>query len=174
MLVPGSPKPLLQTRPQVSSFEGCTTMASFQVSIRALSGSIPYAKEYYLEGKKGALDEHLKTFWCRAVDWCTWIASVLFVAGLVCTIVFVSVNVWEVKHMNNEEAPKVVTSNLKTIKPPAMTPLTEGAKPPAMTPMSSGGENRGIKPAPMTQIPTPAPAQPAGNTPAQPAQSPKK
>ena len=25
MLVPGSPKPLLQTRPQVSSFEGCTT-----------------------------------------------------------------------------------------------------------------------------------------------------
>src|SRR6266478_3647165 len=119
------------------------TMASFQVSIRALTESLSYAKAYYLDGEKDALDKHLKTFCCRAVDWCTWTASVLFLAGVACTIVFVSVNVMEAKQMHKEEAPKVVTSDLlKTIKPPAMTPLTEGAKPPAMTPITSSGEDR--------------------------------
>jgi len=150
------------------------TMASFQVSIRALNGSLPFAKAYYFDGDTNAFDKHLKTFWCRAVDWCTWIASILFVTGLVCTIVFVVVNVEGAKRMSNEESQKVVTGDLgKGLKPTSMTPLNEGVKPVAMTPLATG-ENRGIKPVPMTQTPAQVPSQPSGSAPAQPAQSPQK
>jgi hypothetical protein len=64
----------------------------------------------------------------------------------------------------------------KGVKPATMTTLDEGSirmqtndalKPSAMTPVTGSGEDRGLKPNPMTPAPKPAPAQPV-NTPAQP------
>ncbi len=131
------------------------TMASFQVSIQALQCSLPFAEKYYFKNQRNAFDEHLKTRWCRAVDWCTWTASGLFVIGLVCTIVFVCVNVGEAKHMSKDQ----------TTKPGVVTPLEEGHRPPAMTPTRDVGA--GVKPGPMTPAPAQGPSQPApGNTPA--------
>jgi hypothetical protein len=136
------------------------TMAGFHLSIRALLQSLPYAKAYYLDNKEDAFDKHLKTLCCRLVDWCTCAGSALFVAGVVFTIVFVSVNLnREAKHMKKEEARKMVMGDWgEAIKPPAMTPITDG-------------ENRGIKPTPMTQTPPQAPG--SGNAPP-PTQSPQK
>ena len=52
----------------------------------------------------------------------------------------------------------------KGVKPAAMTPFrmrtNDALKPVGMTPLSSSGEDRGIKPTPMTPTPAPAPAQP--------------
>ena|SRR5215813_10580564 len=73
------------------------TMASFQVSIRALRDSLRFAKAYYLDSDETAFDKHLKRPWTILVDACTWTASLLFVTGLVCTIVFVIRNVMEVR-----------------------------------------------------------------------------
>jgi hypothetical protein len=143
------------------------TMASFQVSIRALRGSIPFGEAYYLREDKEAFNKHLKTCLCRAVDWCTWAASVLFVAGVVCTIAFVWVNVREAKHMSKDEwTQKVVISDFgKAVKPGSMTPLEEGHRPPSMTPIREVGA--GVKPAPMTPAPEQGGSQPApGNAPA--------
>jgi len=52
----------------------------------------------------------------------------------------------------------------KGAKPPAMTPIrleaNDSLKPVAMTPVTGSGEDRGLKPIPMTPTPAPAPAQP--------------
>lgn len=58
---------------------------------------------------------------------------------------------------------------LKSAKPPVITPLklqaNDALKPVAMAPVTGAGEDRGIKPTPMTPTPAPAPAKPV---PAQP------
>jgi hypothetical protein len=90
----------------------------------------------------------------------------------------------EGKRMNKEESTEKVP--IYSIKPTAMTPLTEGVKSVAMTPVGvrmqandalkpvamtpvASGEDRGLKPPAMT------PAQPAPSpTPPQPVQPPKK
>lgn len=143
------------------------TMASFQMSIRALRESIPFGEAYYLREEKNAFNEHLRTFCCRAVDWCTWIGSALFVTGLVCTIIFVCANVVEAKRMGKKD--EISQKMIRT---------TDGLKPAAMTPISSDAESQpremarkdktaGLKPGPMTPAPKQGPAQPApGNTPA--------
>lgn len=129
------------------------TMASFQVSIKALECSLPFSEKYYFNDERDALDKHRDTFWCRAVDWCTWTAGILFVIGLVCTIVFVCVNVGEKKHMSKDEGTqKIITSDLgKAAKPGRMTPLEEGYKPQPMTPTRDVGA--GVKPGKMTPAP---------------------
>ena len=49
----------------------------------------------------------------------------------------------------------------KGVKPPAMTPVrmqtNDALKPAAMTPLTGSGEDRGLKPTPMTPAPRPAP-----------------
>ncbi len=59
----------------------------------------------------------------------------------------------------------------KGVKPAAMTPLrmqtNDALKPAAMTPVTGSGEDRGLKPMPMTPTPAQAPTQPV-NAPAQP------
>lgn len=69
------------------------TLVSFRVSIRALENSIPYLEEYYLKGNMDAFNKHLKTRWVRAVDWCTYFAMTFFFAGLICTTLFVGMNI---------------------------------------------------------------------------------
>lgn len=143
------------------------TMASFQVSIKALECSLPFAEKYYFKNERDAFDKHRGTFWCRAVDWCTCTAGILFVVGLVCTIIFVCVNVGVKKHMSkDEDTQKIVTSDLgKAAKPGRMTPLEEGYRPQPMTPTRDVGA--GVKPGPMTPAPEQGGSQPApGNTPA--------
>lgn len=136
------------------------TLASFQVSIKALECSLPFAERYYLKNERDALDKHRDTFWCRGVDWCTGTAGVLFIIGLVCTIVFVCVNAGEAKHMSKDESQKVVTGDLgKAAKPGHMTPLEEGYKPQQMTPIRD--KEAGVKPAPMTPAPEQGGSQPA-------------
>ena len=74
--------------------------------------------------------------------------------------------------MSEKEFPHKSQSRLDFgLKPVAMTARLEtvekGIKPSAMTPTTGSGEDRGLKPLPMTPTPAPAPAQPA-NVPAQP------
>ena len=155
------------------------TLVSFRISIRALERMSPVLDDFYLNGNVDAFNKHLEDPWTKAVDKCAWAGIILFVLGLIFTMIFVSANVLEAKKMGNEENPKKEASILidKRIgsmdfgcKPPAMTPIIQNAKPEAH---AGKGDNfdKGLKPPPMTpvrQTPSPTPAQPC------PAESPKK
>jgi len=152
------------------------TLMSFQCSVKALESTIPALNEYYLHGKEDAFNRHLQSFWSRAVGWCTLGQVVSFALGVIFTMMFVIANVRDDRMSKPENAQKVVTGgSLKTLKPAAMTPLSEGFKPPQMTPAVTNGEHRGIQSVPMTPAPTQGTPQPAsGNAPAQSTQSTKK
>lgn len=154
------------------------TLISFRISIRALERMSPCLDAFYLEGKTEAFNKHLEDFWTKAVDWCAYLAIGFFILGLTFTMVFVGANIREAKRMSEKEFPHKAQSHLDFgVKPVAIAKLErveKGLKPAGMTPISGAGEDRGLKPMPMTQTPTQAPAQPAGSTPAQPAQSSKK
>ncbi len=161
-----------------SAFVLCilATLVSFRFSIKALESTIPALNEYYLQGKQDAFNRHLKSWWSKAIDCCTVGQIVFFALGVILTMAFVVANAREERMNKDTPVQKVVTSNLgKSVKPAAMTPLTEGQKPQAMTPVAGGTENRGVqsvpmtptgigggpKPAPMTPAPAQGPAQPA-------------
>jgi hypothetical protein len=137
------------------------TLISFRVSIRALELMVPCLDDFYLKGNTDAFDRHLKSFWTKAVDWTAYAAIVFFVAGLMCTMVFVDKNFRQVNKMSNDETiHKLITEDLgKGLKPVGMTHVTDGLKPAAMTPIVTG-EDRGLKPVPMTSVPTQVPPQP--------------
>lgn len=128
--------------------------------------------EFYLKGNAEAFNKHLNDFWTKAVDWCAYFAIVFFMAGLTCTMVFVAKNFRQVNQMSNDRTvQQAMTEDLgKGLKPVGMTYVTDALKPAAMTPVVSG-EDRGIKPAPMTSVPTQTPSAPV---PAPPVQSDKK
>jgi hypothetical protein len=69
------------------------TLISFQISIKSQGVMFFCANEYYLEGKKDAFDKHLRSWSAKAVTTCAWAGIGFFVAGLVCTMIFVAVNV---------------------------------------------------------------------------------
>lgn len=148
------------------------TLISFRVSILALEKMAHYLDEFYLKGNAEAFNQHLKELSTRAVDWCAYAAMVFFIFGLTCTMVFVAKNFRQVNQMSNDKTvQKPITENLeKGLKPVGMSYVTDGLKPAAMTPVVTG-EDRGIKPVPMTSVPTQAPSAPA---PAPPPQSDKK
>lgn len=154
-----------------------TTLVSFRVSIRALEKMVPHLDNFYLKGDADAFNKHLQSRWTKAVDWFANAAIVFFIAGLMCTMVFVAKNFRRVNHMSEKEPMRkvVVARDMeKGLKPVAMTSYTTDAlKPVAMTPVIAG-EDRGLKPTPMT--PVQAPSQPTSGTeaPAQPSQSEKK
>lgn len=140
------------------------TLASFRISMRALEKMSPVLDDFYLNGKVDAFNKHLDDPWTKAVDWCAWAGIILFVLGLIFTMMFVSANVLEAKRMGNAENPKKETSvRIDRIdfgcKPPAMTPITPNAKPEAKGKGDDLG--KGVKPPPMTPVrPTPPPPQP--------------
>ncbi len=158
------------------------TLISFRISIRALEKLRPLLDDFYLKGNAEAFNKHMESLSYKAIDWCANSAIILFVLGLILTMMFVGANIQEAKRMNKQEAiNKVVVPDAgKALKPAAMTPIivnqqtNDGLKPSAMTPVTSAGENRGLKPSGMTPVSPQAPAQSAPATPAQPAQSPKK
>jgi hypothetical protein len=159
-----------------------TTLGSFQFSVKALEKTIPALNEYYLKDNKDAFNQHQKSWWYKAITWCTVGQVTFFTLAVIFTMTFVMANIREDRMNEDTPAQKAVTSDLgKAIKPAAMTPLTEGQKPAGMTPVISGNENRGIqsvpmtptgigggpKPVPMTPAPAQGPAQPApGSAPA--------
>jgi len=49
------------------------TLISFQISIRALEEMIPHLDKFYLKGNVDAFNKHLKSFWTKAIDWCTYL-----------------------------------------------------------------------------------------------------
>ena len=73
------------------------TMASFQFSNRANRESIPFGEAYFLRGDTEAFNKHQRIFSYRAIDGSTVAASLLFVTGIVCTILFAIMNVWRVR-----------------------------------------------------------------------------
>jgi hypothetical protein len=127
------------------------TLFSFRVSIRALEKMVPHLNEFYLEGKVDAFNKHLEDRWTKAVDWCAYGGIILFVLGLIFTMMFVGANIREAKQMSeNDNRPKPIRVDRMDFgfKPVAMTPTNEkqmaqpagkdsfdeGCKPPAMTP----------------------------------------
>jgi hypothetical protein len=153
------------------------TMASFQISIRAQHQTLTYLKEYYLEGKPESFDKHLQSGWSKAVDWCTFGASLFFAAGVITTILFVGANIREARKVSEEKTTEFsITAD--SMKPAAMTPLERALKPAAMTPVTAP-VTEGLKPMGMTPVSTEqsgtqsSPATGTG-TPAQPAEPPAK
>lgn len=125
------------------------TVFSFQLSIGALNKNLVYLYEFYKEGKQ---DSFNKEGWCsRCLSAFTWLTCVLFLAGLVCTLIFCVHNVSR-EHMKEAEG----------------TRLTEGRKPVSMTPTA---DERGRPPLPMTPV---APTQTPSSNPTTPAPSPAK
>lgn len=141
------------------------TLISFRFSIRALENSGPLLDAYYLEKDTDAYNKHLKTFAAKAIDWCAYSGIILFVLGLVFTMMFVGVNIKEAKAMSDNETRTKETPTVKTMdfgcKPVAMAPLEKGTKPMAMTPVpdgtGAGVKPPGMVPAPPLQPPVPAP-----------------
>jgi len=75
------------------SFAGCiiVTIASFQFSIQAQKAHIKYLHKYYLENRPEFYNK--KSAWSIAVTVCAIVGSILFLAGLVATIVFAWENI---------------------------------------------------------------------------------
>lgn len=69
------------------------TLISFRISIKSQGVLFSCLNEYYLEGKEGAFDKHLKSWSVKAVEICAWAGIAFFVAGLTCTMIFVTANV---------------------------------------------------------------------------------
>jgi hypothetical protein len=78
-------------------FAACilTTLISFQFSIKALEDTIPALNEYYLKGNQEALNAHMKSWWYKAICWCTVGQITFFTLGVIFTMTFVIVNVRE-------------------------------------------------------------------------------
>jgi hypothetical protein len=132
------------------------TVASFQISIAAQKCHLVFLREYYLQGKQESFDK--ESFWSKMLDYCTFVAGTLFLAGLICTVAFACKNVGR-KYMSERETTTKVTTTgdmQKGLKPAGMTPLSEGLKPAGMIP---------AQPVPVQSAPS-APA----SVPAQPCQ----
>jgi len=139
------------------------TLISFRFSLAALERMVPVLNDYYLKGKTESYDKHMNDVRTKAVDWCAWAGLVLFVLGLICVTIFVSVNVVRANSMAEKENPQ--TGNPIRIdridfgcKPQAMTPVT-----PTQTLEANSGQDKvhkGVKPQPMTPAPRPTPPTP--------------
>ena len=144
------------------------TLISFRFSLSALERMVPVLHDYYLNGKPEAYDKHMDDLRTRAIDWCAWGGLILFVLGLICTMIFVSGNIVRANEMAKKGNPIRIDRIDSGSKPPAMTPVTQNTKPEAHA--GQDKLEKGVKPQRMTPVPpTPPPApQPS------PAEPPKK
>jgi hypothetical protein len=135
------------------------TLASSQVSVRANEIALEVAENVYINGQSQSRNKHRETIIYRAITWCMWGASLCFLVGLVCTLLFAGMNIREAKKMADLEN-KVVTSELqKSVKPSTMTPCG-----------STMSIRDSVKPAGMTPAPAAQQATQGGNSTAQPSQ----
>jgi hypothetical protein len=118
-----------------------TTVVSFLLSVKANKQQLGYIDEYYLHRKDDALDKHKTSGYLRWLQRCTWVAIILFVAGLFCTIIFACENVARFRMSDD----KVKGTPVK------IDQLHGGREPVDMTPV-----------APVKPVPTPAPAKQEG------------
>jgi hypothetical protein len=144
------------------------TLISFRISIRALEKMSPVIDDFYLNGNVEAFNAHMKDPWTKAVDVCAWSGIILFVLGLIFTMMFVSANVLEAKKMGDDDNPKQDNSIHVSLgfglAPQSMTPIAQNAKPEVEAKGNDFG--KGVKPMPMTPVPpTPPPPQPSPTAP---------
>jgi hypothetical protein len=134
-----------------SCFSLCilATIASYFFSTRSFDTHLGDLHKYYVDADEKALNP--SNFWTNWVRRCAVIAGIFFIAGFVCTVVFVSRN--------------IAKGHLKMQEKKSLTFLVqEGRTPVPMTAVQQGGFERGRSPVPMTP-------HSQGNTPSTPAQS---
>lgn len=145
-----------------------TTIFSFRLSIAAVNKHLEYAYKYYEENdekflkKKSAAEIALGAF--------TWIAAILFLAGVFSTVIFCISNVRDKVKDNPKKTVNTVArefakdgrSPLSLTPVPKPETLEKGRKPAALTPVPGGTEERGRQPAAITPVPTTT-TQPATN-----------
>jgi len=107
-----------------------STLISFVVSQLAIKRQLQYAKEYYLEGKEESFDKKNRP--ALLTEFINYMSGVLFIAGIITTVCFVSANVKGGNHMVKviDGAP---IPSLQKVGGTDM--LTEGATIPGMQPV---------------------------------------
>lgn len=76
-----------------ASFALCiaVTVASFHIGVLAQNKQLDYLKQYYINRKEEYFNK--RSFWSKALEWCTLLGALAFLGGLVCTLIFVFQNV---------------------------------------------------------------------------------
>ncbi len=153
-------RPLLYT--SWLCFAACIviTMFSFRLSVAALNEHLEYLREYY--EKKN--DEFLtkKSMAGKVLDVFTWLAAVLFLGGIICTMIFCIKNVGKEAAVNkNERIVRLREGRSPLAVTPVQQNLEKGRAPIAVTPISDT-EDRGRQPVSITPV---EPAQPATTQP---------
>jgi hypothetical protein len=110
-----------------------TTIFSYRFSYWAQLRHLNNLREYYLEGKESALDR--ETFWSKAVDFCALSGAILFFAGVVTTVFFVSLNVAKEHRMPDPKVQKAATAIVPNVQSPVIVERGRGPMP--MTPVQS-------------------------------------
>jgi len=119
----------------------------------------PVINDYYLNGNSKAFDKHMDDPRTKAIEWFAWGGLVLFVLGLICTMIFVSGNIVRANGMAGRDTPSQDNSiHIDGVdvccNPQAMTPVIRNAK-------KGDDLGKGVKPPPMTPVrPTPPPSPP--------------
>jgi hypothetical protein len=104
-----------------------STVISFLVSQAGINVQLEYAKQYYLDGKDEYLTKTNRP--AKATDVINYISGLLFVIGVLLTILFVSANLGGTASMTEDRKSNV--------------PLKEGAPVPNMQPIQGGTEKKG-------------------------------
>jgi len=82
------------------------TVLSFRFSMFALEQYEPFLQRYYLEQDKSARNH--QSIWNRLVTGCAWAGFGVFLAGLIFTVLFVSINISRIQKMADK--PKQFTA----------------------------------------------------------------
>lgn len=111
------------------------TIASYFFSTRSFDRHLADLHKYYIEGDEKALNPN--NVWTSLVRNCAIVGGIFFLAGFVCTVIFVSTNVAK-GHTKMQEKKSV------------MLLVKEGRSPVPMTAVQQGNLERGRSPVPMT------------------------
>jgi hypothetical protein len=140
------------------------TVLSFQVSIAALKQHVGFLDKVNVEGKEEFFNK--KTYHWTLLKWCTWGAIAFFLAGLLCTMLFVVENVSSFHAADKARIPESATiTNVRSFR---MTEEGSCGKPIEKA-VHEDHLKKGREPIPMVQKPaTPVcpPAAPPSNAPA--------
>lgn len=111
------------------------TIASYFFSTRSFDRHLTDLHKYYIEGDEKALNPN--NVWTNWVRRCAVIGGLFFLAGFICTVIFVSAN--------------VAKGHTKMQEKKSVTVLVQEARTPVpMSSVQQGGFERGRSPFPMT------------------------
>jgi hypothetical protein len=133
-----------------------TTVASFLLSVKANKQQLGYIDEYYLRHNDDALDKHKTSGYVAWLELCTWVAIILFVAGLFCTIIFACENVARFRMSDDKVkgTPVKIDQLHGGREPMDMTPIAPVKPAPVTPPPANPQEGRGRQPTNMTPVKT--------------------